>query len=274
MTSQSVKGELNKIKEQYHRERERLLKHYQPLQWIDWLCREATQGDKDALAALRARVVALGLQGNTVSARGGELKRTGIKADQDGLTKKGTLIYCVGASAVRDDGERLKVSRGATREGLEAALRLAMERYGNQITVNGSANFKADIVKVAADTHLALTFTDSALERQRLELMFSDTSTTQASQAADQYIQEREQKRLKQFDILIHRRYNESDAGALVFAGLRRINDQSLALLQRDSEVLEMPVDEKTATRLSRLSIDSLVTCVGMGVIKLKGRSR
>ena len=90
MTSQSVKGELNKINEQYRRERERLLKQYQPVQWADWLRREATKGDQEALAALRARVVALGL-----------------KADQDSVTKKGTIIYCVGSSAVRDDGDSI-----------------------------------------------------------------------------------------------------------------------------------------------------------------------
>ena len=181
MTSQSVKGELNKINEQYRRERERLVKQYQPVQWADWLRREATKGDQEALAALRARVVALGLKGNTVSASGGELKRTGVKADQDGVTKKGTLIYCVGSSAVRDDGDRLKVSRGATREGLEAALRLAMERYGTNITVNGTADFKAQIVEVAATAKLQLTFTDSTLERKRAALVTHSTTTQQES---------------------------------------------------------------------------------------------
>jgi len=116
-------------------------------------------------------VVALGLKGNTVSASGGELKRTGLKADQEGVTKKGTLIYRVGASAVRDDGDRLKVSRGATREGLEAALRLAMERYGTHITVNGTADFKAHIVEVAATANLQLTFVDGTLERKRVALV-------------------------------------------------------------------------------------------------------
>ena len=179
MTSQSVKGELNKINEQYRRERERLVKQYQPVQWADWLRREATKGDQEALAALRARVVALGLKGNTVSASGGELKRTGVKADQDGVTKKGTLIYRVGASAVRDDGDRLKVSRGATREGLEAALRLAMERYGTNITVHGTADFKAQIVEVAATANLQLTFADGTLERNRVALVKHSSITPQ-----------------------------------------------------------------------------------------------
>ncbi len=383
MISQSAKGELNTISEQYGREWERIVKQYRPLQWVDWLRREATKGDQEALAALRARAVTLGLKGNTVSAIGGELKRIGVKVDQVGVTKKGTVIYRVGASAVRDDGNRLKVSRGATREGLEAALRLAMERYGTHITVDGTAGFKAHIVEVAATAKLCLTFADSTLERKRVSLVnhstikeSNDVSTdrrrrtgsgtrglgssgrnspaghdreafgseftlepnlgsvavipppearnrlrnlselgvvrfTEGSEmllpgavsghleqpgaqsdnalrrrvsreglthhsfaAADQYIEEREQKRLKIFDIMEHRRYNEADVGVASFAGVRRIEGEALALLQRNQVILVMPIDDKTANRLSRLSIGDQVTCTGIGVVKTKGRSR
>ena len=387
MTNQSVKRELNMINEHYRRERERLVKQYQPLQWADWLRREAAKGDQEALAALRARMVALGLKGNTVGASGGELKRTGVRANKDGVTKKGTIIYCVGSSAVRDDGDRLKVSRGATREGLEAALCLAMERYGSNITVHGTADFKAQIVEVAAIAKLQLTFTDSTLERKRVSLIKHSTTTQQMSNnestdrgrrtgsgaggigasgrnagagrdrgreafgfgftrkpnlgsvadipppyarnglrnlselgvvrikeggemllpgavsghleqpgaqsdnalrrrvsrgelappsfaAADQYIEEREQKRLKILDIMEHRRYNEADVGVLAFAGVRRVAGESLALLKRNEVILVMPIDEKTANRLSRLAIGDPVTCTGIGSVKTKGRSR
>ena len=387
MSSQSVKGDLNKINEQYRRERERLFKQYQPLQWADWLRREATKGDQEALAALRAREVALGLKGNTVGASSGALQRTGLKADQDGVTKKGTLIYRVGSSAVRDDGDRLKVSRGATREGLEAALLLAMERYGTNITVNGTADFKAQIVEIAATAKLCVTFTDSTLERKRAALVTHSTTTKQESNnestdrgrrtgsntggigasgrnagagrdcgrgvfgvgfankpnlgsvavipppaarnrlrnlselgvvrikeggemllpgavsghleqpgaqsdnalrwrvsrgglappsfaAADQYIEEREQKRLKILDIMEHRRYTITDVGVLAFAGVRRVAGESLALLKRNEIILVMPIDEKTANRLSRLAIGDPVTCTEIGIVKTKSRSR
>ena len=274
MTSQSVKGELNKINEHYRLERERLLKQYQPLQWADWLRRAATKGDQEALSALRARVVAFGLKGNTVSANGGELQRTGVKANQDGVTKKGTIIYCVGTSAVRDDGDKLKVSRGATREGLAAALRLAMERYGTHITVHGTADFKAQIVEVAATAKLQLRFADATLECKRASLVNHLTVAPHSFAAADQYIAERVQKRLKILDIMEHRRYNEADVGVASFAGVRRIDGEALALLKRNQVILVMPIDEKTANRLSRLSIGDQVTCTGMGIVKTKGRSR
>ena len=384
MISQSVKRELDKINEQYHRERKRIAKQHQPLQWADWLRREATKGDQEALATLRAREVAQGLKGNTVSASDGERIRSKISADQDSVTKKGTIIYCVGSSAVRDDGDRLKVSRGATREGLEAALWLAMERYGSNITVNGTADFKAQIIEIATTAKLQLTFTDSVLERKRVSLVNLSISTRQENKhestergrrtgsrvngigssgrnarsghdlgrgvfrftrqsnlgsvavspppearhrlrnlselgvvrfakgsemllpgdvsghleqsgaqsdnalrrrvsrgrlvspdfaAADQYIEEREQNRLKIFDIMEHRRYTTADVGVAAFAGVRRIEGEPLALLKRNEVILVMPIDEKTANRLSRLAIGDPVTCTGIGVVKTKGRS-
>jgi hypothetical protein len=72
---------------------------------------------------------------------------------------------------VRDDGDKLQVSREATREGLQQALRLAMERYGNRITVNGTAEFKAQIIRAAVDSQLPITFADPALESRRQALL-------------------------------------------------------------------------------------------------------
>jgi hypothetical protein len=58
---------------------------------------------------------------------------------QSRITKKGTIIYRAGCSAVRDDGKCLAVSSQVDRAGVTAALRLAMERYGERVIVSGSA---------------------------------------------------------------------------------------------------------------------------------------
>jgi hypothetical protein len=92
--------------------------------------------------------------------------------------------------------------------------------------------------------------------------------------AADQYIEEREQKRLKILDIMEHRRYTITDVGVLAFAGVRRVAGESLVLLKRNEVILVMPIDEKTANRLSRLAIGDPVTCTGIGIVKTKSRSR
>jgi hypothetical protein len=184
MASQAMHKEIELIKAQYRQERVNIFKKYQPQQWADWLRRQATVGDQDALAALRARVLSQGLNGNTISAGDGQRMKSGVNASQDSITKKGTIIYRVGTSAIRDDGDKLKVSRDVTKEGLDAALRMAMERYGNKITVTGSADFKAKIIQAAVAAKLQITFADPELERHRNALSSVNNLTESNNESA------------------------------------------------------------------------------------------
>lgn len=166
--SASLGADLDAIRKNYDQER---AKHYQGFQrqpWADWLKQQATQGNAEALAALRSRDAAQGLKGNTIEGQG--RPRPGHAPVVDNITKQGTIIYRAGLSAVRDDGDRLQVSREADRDGVQAALRMALAKYGERITVTGSPEFKAQIIRAAADAQLPITFTDPGLERRRLAL--------------------------------------------------------------------------------------------------------
>lgn len=405
LTSRTLKDEINQIHQQYRKERQTIHDKYRRQAWADWLRRKATEGDSEALAALRAREAALGLQGNTIAGNGGQQSGQGVDAQQDGVTKKGTLIYRVGASAIRDDGDKLQVSRGATQDGLEAALRMAMARYGNRITVKGSAEFKESSAHAAATANLPITFDDAVLEQRRQTLLNEITTkenrddasartdrgradrgrtsrpgsnathptgagrrassaaaarkpdvgrvgrqpppeaqnrlrslsqlglvriasgsevllpghvpdhlehpgaqpddglrrglarpgiaavagragpapapvpvpapvpASAALAAVDKYIAEREEKRLQLFVIPKHRRYNENDSGAAIYAGSRQIDGHSLALLKRGEEVMVLPIDEATARRMQRLALGDPVT-VTQGSVRMPGRSR
>lgn len=92
--------------------------------------------------------------------------------------------------------------------------------------------------------------------------------------AVDKYIAERNHKRVKGIDIQKHRRFAPTDAGTLTFAGIRHVEGHTLALLRQENEVLVQPVDDATAGRLKRVSIDSPVTMTPDGAIRRKGRSR
>lgn len=181
--SKALRDEIQAIQKDYQRERQALYEAHSRRTWADWLKHEATQGNDEALAALRAREAAKGLQGNTVSGEGRAVP--GHAPVIDNITKKGTIIYRAGSSAVRDDGDRLQVSSEATREGLQAALRLAMERYGNRITVNGTADFKARIIRAAADSQLPITFADPALESRRQALLTKENTHDRPERPAE-----------------------------------------------------------------------------------------
>ena len=162
-------ADLDAIRKQHDQERAKQYQGFQRQPWADWLKHQATKGNAEALAALRARDAAQGLKGNTIEGHG--QPRPGDAPVIDNITKKGTIIYRVGRSAVRDDGDRLQVSREADRDGVQAALCMAMEKYGERITVTGSPEFKAQIIRAAADAQLQITFTDPGLERRRRALI-------------------------------------------------------------------------------------------------------
>lgn len=183
-TSKTMKAEIEKINKQYLKERQEIYEKYRRRAWADWLRVRATEGDQEALGALRAREAAQGLKGNTMAGTG-PLRPQASAAEQDSVTKKGTIIYRVGPTAVRDDGDRLKVSRGADQDGMQAALRMAMDRYGDRISVGGTPEFKEQIAQAAAASKLPITFDDAALERRRQELLTPATTKENDHDRAD-----------------------------------------------------------------------------------------
>lgn len=92
--------------------------------------------------------------------------------------------------------------------------------------------------------------------------------------AAEKYILEREQKRIKGFDIPKHAHYTFIDKETAIYMGTRHIDEQALALLKVGTEVMVLPVDEDTALRLKRMPVGQQVTIDTNGSIKSKGVRR
>lgn len=164
--SAALRADLEAIHKRHDQERAAIYQAHSRRTWADWLKQQAQAGDGQALDALRAREAAQGLKGDTLQGEG--VVKAGYALVIDNITKKGTIIYRAGSSAVRDDGERLAVSSEADRAGVLAALRMAMGRYGERITVSGSVAFKATAIRAAVDARLPIVFTDPILERRRL----------------------------------------------------------------------------------------------------------
>lgn len=171
--SKTLRGEIENIHTQYLKERQEAFNRYRRETWADWLQAEAVRGDEEALAAMRARAAHGGPRGNTLAGKGNPGVAPGTMK-RDGITKKGTIIYSAGSTSIRDDGDELKVARGADQAGLQVALGLAMERYGNRITVNGTEEFKEKVAMAAAAAKLPISFGDADLERRRQQLTQSD----------------------------------------------------------------------------------------------------
>lgn len=291
---QRLRQQVEILHRQYRKARQAISERFPRCTWADWLRHQALAGDAAALAALRARQTLKGLSRNTLQGDGAPLP--GPLAPVDTLTKQGTIIYRAGRGALRDDGTTLQVAREASPEDLEVALELAMARYGECLTVNGTTEFKQAIVQAAAAAQLPLTFADPVLERRRQALLMKEpnpepaerppphrgaqfphprrwgaleaTLTPAARAAAERYIAEREQKRLQGLAVPSHAPYRAGQ-GTLSYAGTRTVAGQPLALMQSTEAVLVLPIDAATARRLKRLAIGAALTVTPQGAIKL-----
>lgn len=170
LTSRATKQAIDKIATAYQRERERINARNDRKGWHEWLQAEAKTGSAEALAALRAREGRNHKPANAVQATQGATHGLSASARADHITKRGTIIYRTAGAAVRDDGASLHVSRGAEIEGITAALRIARERYGEELSIAGSAEFKERVAQAAARAALPIRFDDPELERRRQAL--------------------------------------------------------------------------------------------------------
>jgi hypothetical protein len=171
LASHATKQAFDKIGAAYQRERERIGQRNDRKGWHEWLQTEARTGNMEALAVLRAREGRRHKPADAVQAS--PTFGHGLSATErvDHVTKRGTVIYRTAGAAVRDDGASLHVSRGAEIEGITAALRIAYERYGDELSIAGSTEFKERVAQAAASVSLPIRFDDPELERRRQALV-------------------------------------------------------------------------------------------------------
>lgn len=169
LASKALRQRVQKIQSKHREERQTISQKNRRRTWNDWLQHRATSGDKQALEVLRARRGSRGLSGNTVS---GQKKVSSLPLTvPDHITKQGTLIYRFGNTAIRDDGDTLKVSRMGSQEGLIATLQLASKRYGDVLAIDGSPEFKEQLACAAVAGKLTVRFLPPEVEKRRLALL-------------------------------------------------------------------------------------------------------
>jgi hypothetical protein len=301
----ALRTELRSIGRRYREERKRLTERSPQRSWLDWLQGRALAGDAAALAALRARRVR-GRGGPTLGGPAVPNVRASVSAEH--VTKRGTVVYGAALRGVRDEGERLAVTRAVTPAGLRAAVALAIERYGNRIEVNGPPEFREQVVRMAAGLGGPTLFADPALERRREALAREDREegrergavqrTTGSGEgatrvrgeaerrderflpqtpeeAARAYITEREEKRARGIAVPRHGLYTASDA-PLFYVGTRNVGGHALVLLRRaEDEILVLPLSRRAAERLPRLALGERVTVTREGIRRrARGRHR
>lgn len=145
----------------------------------EFLTRRAQKGDAVALAELRRqqRQVAPVDAKHSIEARQGDMVPYEEKAPiEEGLRysvgKWGDVTYYDhrGEAILRDESKRVAVLKGHDRQAIETSLRLAMQKFGPQLNVNGDDDFKRRAVEVAVESGLRVEFADEKLDAYRKHL--------------------------------------------------------------------------------------------------------
>ncbi len=140
---------------------------YKALGYIEWLKRQAERGELQAIYALRKRGAVAPALINITARDLHSIKLIAAKISH--VTGRGTLFYKAGSDVFRDNGSHISLKQGVSDAGIQAALRIAIAKFGGQpLTVNGTDEFRQRCITVAVEKGMRLTFSDSGMEKERL----------------------------------------------------------------------------------------------------------
>ena len=177
-------------KAEFNDERRAMRKALQPAQaqaWRSFLQACAQAGSEEALATLRkldaaARAVPAQAIAGTIylvddedekkrRRRARESAATILKALAHQVEVNGDITYSKhGHAVLRDEGQHIAVLDQNSDEAITAALLLAREKFGTDLTLTGSPEFQRRVVAVAIAQGIPIKFFDPQLEAIRLQL--------------------------------------------------------------------------------------------------------
>lgn len=170
LTRHQFEAALQNARAEFHRALRENQERHAHRNWVDWLQVQAKAGNPEALAALRARRA----RTETGDRIQGQTARYTLP-EETHLTRGGSAVFILAGTTIRDDGERLRIARHQrTDEGLVQALKLAVARYGETLSIQGSAEFREQIARAAVAGRVRVRFDDPALDARRRTLQANE----------------------------------------------------------------------------------------------------
>lgn len=251
--------------------------------WQEWLVDRATEGNATALTMLRSAARRPQKGAERFAFMGNDQGQVFTPLEPT-VQANGDVLYTVSGARIRDTGERLRLD--ADQDGdVAAAIRLAREKYGDHLSVDGDEKFKQAVVEAAVASGQAVTFADPAMEQRRQILQELVNAKTEGGKEREQekgradevqgWINKRNETRLKTYDIMEHRRFTESDAGPAIYKGSRKISEGlTVGLYEKSGTMLVLPITERQAERFKRLPVGTPVKLNKRGHVQFQKQER
>lgn len=146
-------------------------------QYRTFLQERANGGDLDALAELRRQRSGYDQEREGNAATAGDEKATAREPSlaytrlSYQVDRRGHVTYSdvAGRALLRDEGRRVSMLN-VDRATVETGLRLAKEKFGNKLSIEGTDAFKRTVVELTVQKNIGVTFNDPAMEKMRREV--------------------------------------------------------------------------------------------------------
>ncbi|WP_245433957.1 TraI/MobA(P) family conjugative relaxase [Rhodomicrobium lacus] len=238
----------------------------------EYLANAAQQGNGDALALLQRRnKEQAALDAAFISAASGaDARRIVYRHLKPYVLKNGSSVYYLrdGGKAI-DRADRIYVPE-VSLQAAYLALDLGATRFGGQpLRIEGSAEFKAAVVKAAAVSGLQITLEDPRLEAQR------QAALAERQDILDDYIARRNDRTARSPGFPPHRLLSPTGRGPFVYRGRRTLKDgRPVIVLQQGDMWFIKPITLQEAEAFAQVTCGAKLQRLEQVTEKQKGRTR
>ncbi len=166
MINESRKKELTNFQNKFKDQRAEIYSKYKKLSYKDYLINRSLSGDKKALEALRKSKPKIDPGENTLAAVEKKENNQIFSFGDKIINKDGTVTYKINEeSRVLDKGNHLKVNINNNRSNeILTVLKMAIAKYGNELDITGTEDFKREVIKTVQKHNLNIVFKDQKMQ--------------------------------------------------------------------------------------------------------------
>lgn len=203
-----------------------------------YLCHEAANGNEQALAKLRQDAQKV-IKHQGIS---GEGDKRITQFDAISVDKYGVISYKVGKHAIEDNGKSLTCHDDSLTADKQL-LEMAVAKYGRNLTLNGSDEFKARL--------------QSAAEQLNMNVVLNGQVTGEKD-PVQQFIANRNLDRTTNRNIQYHERY-AGQKGEFSYQGYRNVGQQAVVLLRQGQTLYVREVPKKDLAHYKSLKVGAKI---------------
>ncbi|MCG7556062.1 TraI/MobA(P) family conjugative relaxase [Pseudoalteromonas sp. Of11M-6] len=163
--NKKLRDDIEQLNKEHNRKLRNVYTKRKTITWKDWLVKKSKEGDLRALEALQYVRKSKRNYSKSVPcfSSGKKESQTIVPKFINAVTKGGTLVYSVAKAIIRENESGVYVQAHKDLNGVEAALRIAIKKYGNNLDINGGDGFKRQVAKVVALKSITVNFNDEIM---------------------------------------------------------------------------------------------------------------